>query len=113
MFKMTPAGMAITAGTSILNRILGGRKPAAEGSQYAKQDINSLTNQTIEQNNEFISEKTQKMIQKPGEGGADMSGMQTAFAEMMKASQQGNNGIDDSNSAVSYTHLTLPTILLV
>ena len=98
MFKMTPAGMAITAGTSILNRILGGRKPAAEGSQYAKQDINSLTNQTIEQNNEFISEKTQKMIQKPGEGGADMSGMQTAFAEMMKASQQGNNGIDDSNS---------------
>tara|TARA_B100000927_G_scaffold140160_1_gene113123 strand:- start:251 stop:1792 length:1542 start_codon:yes stop_codon:yes gene_type:complete len=98
MFKMTPAGMAITAGTSILNRILGGRKPAAEGSQYAKQDINSLTNQTIEQNNEFISEKTQKMIQKPGQGGADMSGMQTAFAEMMKASQQGNNGIDDSNS---------------
>ena len=98
MFKMTPAGMAITAGTSILNRILGGRKPAAEGSQYAKQDINSLTNQTIEQNNEFISEKTQKMIQKPGEGGTDMSGMQTAFAEMMKASQQGNNGIDDSNS---------------
>ena len=98
MFKMTPAGMAITAGTSILNRILGGRKPAAEGSQYAKQDINTLTNQTIEQNNEFISEKTQKMIQKPGEGGADMSGMQTAFAEMMKASQQGNNGIDDSNS---------------
>ena len=98
MFKMTPAGMAISAGTSILNRILGGRKPAAEGSQYAKQDINSLTNQTIEQNNEFISEKTQKMIQKPGEGGADMSGMQTAFAEMMKASQQGNNGIDDSNS---------------
>ena len=97
-FKMTPAGMAISAGTSILNRILGGRKPAAEGSQYAKQDINSLTNQTIEQNNEFISEKTQKMIQKPGEGGADMSGMQTAFAEMMKASQQGNNGIDDSNS---------------
>ena len=98
MFKMTPAGMAITAGTSILNRILGGKKPAAEGSQYAKQDINSLTNQTIEQNNEFISEKTQKMIQKPGQGGADMSGMQTAFAEMMKASQQGNNGIDDSNS---------------
>ena len=98
MFKMTPAGMAITAGTSILNRILGGRKPAAEGSQYAKQDINSLTNQTIEQNKEFISEKTQKLRQKPGEGGADMSGMQTAFAEMMKASQQGNNGIDDSNS---------------
>ena len=98
MFKMTPAGMAISAGTSILNRILGGKKPAAEGSQYAKQDINSLTNQTIEQNNEFISEKTQKMIQKPGEGGADMSGMQTAFAEIMKASQQGNNGIDDSNS---------------
>ena len=38
------------------------------------------------------------MIQKPGQGGADMSGMQTAFAEMMKTSQQGNNGIDDSNS---------------
>ena len=97
MFSKTPAARAFKATTSVLNKILGG-KPAAEGSQYAKQDINSLTNQHIEQNNEFISEKTQKMVTPPGEGGADSSGMATAFSEMMKAAMQSNNGIDDTNA---------------
>ena len=97
MFSKTPAARAFNATTSVLNRILGG-KPAAEGSQYAKQDINSLTNQHIEQNNEFISEKTQKMVQKPGSGQTDMSGVMTSFSEMMKAAQQSDGGIDDSNS---------------
>ena len=97
MFSKTPAARAFNATTSVLNRILGG-KPAAEGSQYAKQDINSLTNQHIEQNNEFISEKTQKMVQKPGGGQTDMSGVMTSFSEMMKAAQQSDGGIDDSNS---------------
>ena len=97
-FKMTPAGMAITAGTSILNKMLGGVQPAADGSQYEGQDINNLTNQVIENNNNFLSEKTEKQISSPGQ--QDMSGISTKFSEMMKMAAQTNmgGGINDLNS---------------
>ena len=38
------------------------------------------------------------MVQKPGGGQTDMSGVMTSFSEMMKAAQQSDGGIDDSNS---------------
>ena len=38
------------------------------------------------------------MVQKPGGGQTDMSGVMTSVSEMMKAAQQSDGGIDDSNS---------------
>ena len=58
IFKSSTA-KAFSTTSSILNQILGGTSIASVGSQYNKQDINSLTNQVIEQNEIMMAENNQ------------------------------------------------------
>jgi hypothetical protein len=71
-FMSSSTGMAISATTSVLNKIIGGVQPAEKGSQYEKQDINSLTNQVIMDNEMNMSELNQLTI-KGATGESDMS----------------------------------------
>ena len=98
MFSSSSSSNESNSTTSVLNKMLGGVQPASDGSQYQGQDINNLTNQVIENNNNFLSEKTEKQISSPGQ--LDMSGMGTKFSEMMKMAAQTNmgGGINDVNS---------------
>ena len=62
IFKKTAPGAAISATTSVLNKILGGVQPADKGSQYESQDINALTNQVVQQNEQMVNNQTQMQI---------------------------------------------------
>ena len=50
--------MVIKSGVGLISKMLGGITPAAEGSQYTKQDINSLSNQVIMGNESMMASKT-------------------------------------------------------
>ena len=54
----TVPGMVIKSGVGLISKMLGGITPAAEGSQYTKQDINSLSNQVIMGNESMMASKT-------------------------------------------------------
>ena len=62
IFKKTAPGAAISATSSVLNKILGGVQPADKGSQYESQDINALTNQVVQQNEQMVNNQTQMQI---------------------------------------------------
>ena len=94
-FMSSSTGMAISATTSVLNKILGGVQPAEEGSQYEKQDINSLTNQVIMDNEMNMSELNQLTI-KGATGEADMSSESIMKAIASMGSNKGM-GIGESD----------------
>ena len=72
----------------MLNKLLGGVKPASEGSQYAKQDINSLTNNVINQNEMMMQEKTDITMSGGGEEGTDITSSLAALSQQMKQFQK-------------------------
>ena len=94
-FMSSSTGMAISATTSVLNKILGGVQPAEKGSQYEKQDINSLTNQVIMDNEMNMSELNQLTI-KGATGEADMSSESIMKAIASMGSNKGM-GIGESD----------------
>ena len=89
IFSKTTTGRAFSATTSVLNKLLGGVKPASEGSQYAKQDINSLTNNVINQNEMMMQEKTDITMSGGGaEEGTDITSSLAALSQQMKQFQK-------------------------
>ena len=94
-FMSSSTGMAISATTSVLNKILGGVQPAEKGSQYEKQDINSLTNQVIMDNEMNMSELNQLTI-KGATGETDMSSESIMKAIASMGSNKGM-GIGESD----------------
>ena len=95
IFAKSTTGRAVSATTSVLNRILGGIKPASEGSQYQKQNINSLTNQVIENNEQFLSQNNELMVKM----GASME-EDDASKSIMKAIEnmtKSTQGINESD----------------
>ena len=95
IFAKSTTGRAVSATTSVLNRILGGIKPASEGSQYQKQNINSLTNQVIENNEQFLSQNNELAVKM----GASME-EDDASKSIMKAIEnmsKNTQGINESD----------------
>ena len=89
--KHTTVGMGISAASGVITKMLGKVQPASEGSQYERQDVNSLTNQVVNNNEVMLHEKTQMIVQnEKTEGGrAAATKMRALFAEMSKTQQKG------------------------
>jgi hypothetical protein len=79
--------------SSILSQTLGGIAPADAGSSTLNQDINSLTNQVIESNEEIINQGTTVMV---NSGREIMSQVQNSLAAFGAASQRTSPGIMDN-----------------
>jgi len=76
--------------SSILTETLGGIAPADAGSSTLNQDINSLTNQVLESNEEIINEGTSVMV---NSGKEIMNNMQMTLAAFGSSSSKGSPGI--------------------
>ena len=89
--KHTTVGMGISAASGVITKMLGKVQPASEGSQYERQDVNSLTNQVVNNNEVMLHEKTQMIVQnEKTEGGrAAATKMRALFAEMSKTQKKG------------------------
>lgn len=88
--KHTTVGMGISAASGVITKMLGKVQPASEGSQYERQDVNSLTNQVVNNNEVMLHEKTQMIVQnEKTEGGrAAATKMRELFADMSKAQKK-------------------------
>ena len=95
MFMKSKAVTQVKAATGLVSRLLGKVQPATEGSQYEKQDINSLTNQVIMDNEMNMSELNQLTI-KGATGEAEMSSESIMKAIASMGSNKGM-GIGESD----------------
>ena len=103
--KHTTVGMGISAASGVITKMLGKVQPASEGSQYERQDVNSLTNQVVNNNEVMLHEKTQMIVQnEKTEGGrAAATKMRELFADMSKAQKKtmGNASLAPTEIRVS------------
>ena len=82
MFMKSKAVTQVRAATGLISRLLGKVQPATEGSQYNNQDINSLTNQVIMDNEMNMSELNQLTIKGIGESEMSSESIMKAIASM-------------------------------
>ena len=112
--KGTTIGRAAGAAGGFITKMLGKVQPAAEGSQYSKQDINSLTNQVIEGNEAFMTQKTQMNVQVGASTEQDgQAAMLAAIAKMSKTSLGINEGDPVPSAALIPSKHLLHSITIV
>ena len=58
MMAKTPMVRGIKAASGVISKLLGNVQPASEGSQYNSQDINTLTNQVMMDNEQIFNQQT-------------------------------------------------------
>ena len=58
MMANTPMVRGIKAASGVISKLLGKVQPASEGSQYNSQDINTLTNQVMMENEQMFNQQT-------------------------------------------------------
>ena len=112
--KNTTVGRAAGAASGFITKMLGKVQPAAEGSQYSRQDINSLTNQVIEGNEAFMTQKTQMDVQVGASTQEDgQAAMLAAIAKMSKTSLGINEGDPVPSAALIPSKHLLHSITIV
>ena len=58
MMANAPMVRGIKAAGGVISKLLGKVQPASEGSQYNSQDINTLTNQVMMENEQMFNQQT-------------------------------------------------------